>query len=79
MKVREFIEWLAAFEDQDADVEALNCFEGDGFGPSDCDVWPVLFNPREHAEYIDMRWKPDIKPNNPSYNTRTLRLGQWNE
>lgn len=64
MNVRELIEWLQNFEDQEATVEVVN---SDGAS--------VEFNPEEHAEYTDLRGNPWCK-GSPWEDKRTLILGR---
>jgi hypothetical protein len=78
MKVRELVEWLAAFEDQDADVEVVQHTIGTGYYDQGGNASMVAFDPSRHAEYIDMRGNPHVKPDAPYYNARTLLLGELN-
>lgn len=58
MIVRELIEWLQKFEDQDATVEVLHCREGNSYYMQGGETVTVQFDPEKHAEYIDMRNNP---------------------
>lgn len=78
MKVKELVEWLAAFEDQDADVEVVQHTSGTGYYDQGGNVSLVAFDPSKHAEYTDMRGNPHVKPDAPYYNARTLLLGELN-
>lgn len=75
MKVRELIEWLSAFEDQDADVEVVSHTSGTGYYDQGGNVSVVAFEPEKHTEYTDMRGNPFVKPDAPYYQSRTLLLG----
>ena len=78
MKVKELVEWLAAFEDQDADVEVVQHTGGTGYYDQGGNASLVAFDPSKHAEYTDMRGNPHVKPDAPYYNARTLLLGELN-
>ncbi len=67
MRVREFIEWLAQFPDQDATVEVLECWQGV--------TSSVEFDPEKHVEYTDLRGNPWIKDDDPYKDAHTLLLG----
>jgi hypothetical protein len=74
MKVRELIEWLQAFEDQDATVEVLHCAPGSGYYQQGGVTGYVEFDPDKHAEYTDMRANQFAK-GKPWENSHTLLLG----
>lgn len=78
MKVHELATWLAAFPDQDAEVEVVkHCSEGGYYQQGGtCSV--AVFDPAKHAEYTDLRGNPYVKPGSPSENARTLLLGELN-
>lgn len=76
MKVRELVQWLAAFEDQDADVEVVQHSSGIGYYDQGGNARVVKFDPARHADYTDLRGNPHIKPDAPYYNARTLLLGE---
>ncbi len=78
MKVRELVEWLAAFEDQDAEVEVVQHTQGSGYYDQGGTAASVPFDPTRHAEYTDLRGNPHIKPDWPSYEARMLLLGEMN-
>ncbi|MFN7756719.1 MAG: hypothetical protein ACK5RP_04570 [Betaproteobacteria bacterium] len=76
MKVRELIEWLAAFEDQDAEVEVVKHSSGTGYYDQGGNALQVRFDPENYTTYKDLRGNPHIKPDSPYYNARTLLLGE---
>lgn len=76
MKVRELVQWLAEFEDQDADVEVVSHTSGTGHYDQGGNASLVAFDPSKHADYTDLRENPHIKPDAPYYNARTLLLGE---
>lgn len=73
MNVAEMIEWLKT-QDQGATVEILRGRRGTGYeGDS---YTHAYFDPKEHAEYTDMRGNPFAK-GTPYENERTLFLGYY--
>jgi hypothetical protein len=73
MTVSEMIEWLKT-QDQGATVDILcgqhgRGYEGDSYSR-------VYFDPKEHAEYTDMRGNQFAK-GTPYENERTLFLGYY--
>ena len=77
MKVRELIQWLTAFEDQDATVEVLEHTSNTSYytqGGERC-IRVVSFEPTEHTTYTDLRGNPYIKPDSAHFEARTLLLG----
>lgn len=78
MKVRELVEWLTAFEDQDAEVEIVKHTRGQNYYEQGGSAAAVAFDPKEHAEYTDLRGNPHIRPGAPYYNARALLLGELN-
>jgi hypothetical protein len=79
MKVKELVEWLSAFGDQDADVEVVRHTNGSGYYDQGGNASQVKFDPAYHAEYTDMRGNQFVKPDAPHYNARTLLLGAMND
>ena len=75
MRVREFIEWLAQFPDQDATVEVLECRPGSPYFQQGGVTSSVEFDPEKHAEYTDLRGNPWIKDDDPYKDAHTLLLG----
>lgn len=72
MIVSEFIAWLQT-QDQGATVEVLVRHPSTGY-----DVDSFLkedFDPRDHADYTDLRGNPNVPPGAPYENSRTLFLG----
>jgi hypothetical protein len=78
MKVREFVQWLAAFHDQDADVEVVRHTRGTGYYDQGGNASAELFDPEKHAEYTDLRGNPHVAPGAPWENAHTLLLGELN-
>lgn len=68
MRVHELIQWLASFEDQDAEVEVVR--HSCGIGRVD------VFDPKKHANYMDLRGNQYVTPDQPCYESRTLLLGE---
>ena len=75
MKVRELIEWLKAFEDQDADVFVVEHESGRGYYDQGGNACETEFDPEQHAEYTDMRGNPHVPSGAPYENKRSLLLG----
>lgn len=75
MKVRELVEWLAKFPDQDATVEVLECVPGRGYYQQGGVTNRAAFDPEKHAEYTDMRCNPYTPADAPYKDSRTLLLG----
>lgn len=75
MQVREFIEWLKQFPDQDATVEVLHCSPGMPYTQQGGVTDSVDFDPNKHAEYTDFRENPFVKPTEKWFNRRALLLG----
>lgn len=75
MKVNELIEWLQAFEDQDATVRVLHCESGSGYYQQGGVTHAVDFKPEDHTEYSDFRGCRYTAETSPWYNSRTLLLG----
>jgi len=79
MKVRELINWLAKFEDQEAEVEVVeHSNSGASYYEQGGTSRVARFNPEKHAVYTDLRGNPHVKPSNSYYNERTLLLGEIN-
>jgi hypothetical protein len=78
MKVREMAAWLAQFEDQDAEVEVVSHTSSGSYYEQGGTATSAPFDPAKHADYTDLRGNPYIKPDSPSYNARTLLLGELN-
>ena len=76
MKVHELAKWLAAFEDQDADVDIVSHTRGTGYYDQGGNARTVTFHPDKHAEYTDMRGNPHVPPGATYENSRTLLLGE---
>ena len=78
MKVKELVQWLAAFPDQDADVEVVRHTRDGGYYEQGGNASAVAFDPEYHVEYTDLRGNQYVKPDAPHYNARTLLLGELN-
>ena len=78
MKVKDLVQWLAAFEDQDADVDVVSHSSGTGHYDQGGNATAAAFDPEKHATYTDLRGNPYVKPDATYYNTRTLLLGELN-
>ncbi len=76
MKVRELIQWLGTFEDQDAEVEVVKHSRGTGYCDQGGNARVVAFDPEKHTTYTDLRGNPYVKPDAPYYEARTLLLGE---
>ena len=76
MNVKELIEWLTAFEDQDAVIEVVVHQSGSGYYNQGGIATNVEFNPELHTEYIDLRNNQFILLDAPYYGKRTLLLGE---
>lgn len=71
MKVRELIQWLAAFEDQDAEVVVVEHSRGLGYYDQGGTVRTVPFDPQKHTTYhMQVVSKVGV--------SRTLLLGEIN-
>lgn len=75
MKVRELVEWLAAFEDQDAIVEVIQVESGTGHYDQGGTSRVVEFNPAQHTDYIDLRGNRFADPLGVTADRRSLLLG----
>jgi hypothetical protein len=78
MKVRDLIEWLKAFEDQDADVLVVAHEAGREYYDQGGNAYETEFDPEKHSEYTDMRGNPYVPPGATYENKRTLLLGAMN-
>ncbi len=76
MKVRELIEWLHRFEDQDAEVKVVSHTGGTGYYDQGGNAARTSFDPERHAEYTDLRGNPFVKSTDPRFGARTLLLGE---
>ena len=78
MKVKELVQWLSSFEDQDAEVEVVQHSRGSDHYEQGGTASVVKFDPLRHTDYTDMRGNPHVKPDASYYNARTLLLGEMN-
>jgi hypothetical protein len=76
MKVKELVQWLQTFPDQDADVEVVKHSRGSNYYEQGGTASTVAFNPAQYADYVDFRGNQFVKPNDPYFNTRKLLLGE---
>ncbi len=74
MKVRELIEWLQAFDDQDATVRVLHCQPAGSYYMQGGETSVVDFDPKLHIDYTDFRDNPFAR-GQPWANERSLLLG----
>jgi len=75
MNVRQMIEWMSTFEDQDAIVEVVVHREGRGYYDQGGNAETEEFNPEQHVEYTDLRGNKIINESAPYYNRRSVVLG----
>lgn len=75
MRVRELVEWLQAFEDQEAVVCVVVSEPGTGYYDQGGTSHVEKFSPDTHAEYTDWRESSFVRENEPHYLTRELLLG----
>jgi len=76
MKVRELIQWLATFDDQDAEVEVVEHSSGTGYYDQGGNARVVAFDHERHTTYTDLRGNQFVKPGAPYFGARTLLLGE---
>jgi hypothetical protein len=76
MNVRELIEWLTAFHDQEAVIKVVVNQSGSGYYTQGGIAAAVEFNPELHTDYTDLRGNPRIPPDARYYGKRTLLLGE---
>jgi hypothetical protein len=69
MTVRQMIEWMSTFEDQDAIVEVIcyDTYEGT------CQT--EEFDPDAHVTYTDMRGNQFVRETDSYYNRRSVLFG----
>lgn len=75
MTVRQMIEWMSTFEDQDAIVEVVVHSSGRGYYDQGGNVDTVEFDPEEHVEYTDFRGNQFVSEFEPHYNRRSVVFG----
>jgi len=78
MSVRQMIEWMSTFEDQDAIVEVVVHRDGRGYYDQGGNAETMEFNPEQHVEYTDMRGNQFVHEGNPYYNRRSVVFGVIN-
>lgn len=78
MKVRELIEWLKRFEDQDAEVFIIEHMSQGGHYCQGGTAEEAAFDPSKHAEYTDLRGNKFVPPGASYENKRSLLLGAMN-
>lgn len=78
MKVRELIDWLKSFEDQDADVLIIEHEADGGYYCQGGTAREASFDPSKHAEYTDLRGNKFVPPGAPYEGKRSLLLGAMN-
>ena len=75
MTVRQMIEWMSTFEDQDAIVEVVVHSEGRGYYNQGGVADIMEFDPEQHVEYTDMRGNKFVQDSSPRYNRRSVVFG----
>lgn len=75
MKVRELVQWLQAFPDQEAEVQVIQHSRGEGWEFDKTHV--ADFDPARHAHYVDFRGNQFMRPTYPHYDSSTLLLGEF--
>ena len=78
MTVRQMIEWMSTFEDQDAIVEVVVHREGRDYYSQGGEAETEEFNPDYHVEYTDFRNNQYIDENRVNYNRRSVVFGVYN-
>ena len=78
MTVRQMIEWMSTFEDQDAIVEVVVHSEGRGYYDQGGNADTMEFDPEKHVEYTDMRCNQFVKESDSRYNRRSVVFGVMN-
>ena len=77
MTVRQMIEWMSTFEDQDAIVEVVVHSSGEGYYEQGGTAQTEEFNP-SHVEYTDYRGNQYIDESEAYYNRRSVLFGVIN-
>lgn len=75
MTVRQMIEWMSTFEDQDAIVEVVVHRAGDNYYEQGGSAETQEFNPEQHVEYRDLRGNQFVRESDTYYNRRSVLLG----
>jgi hypothetical protein len=78
MTVRQMIEWMSTFEDQDAIVEVVVHSSDGGYYEQGGTAQTEEFNPDSHVEYTDFRNNRFVDENHPYYNRRSVVFGVIN-
>jgi hypothetical protein len=78
MTVRQMIEWMSTFEDQDAIVEVVVHSEGRGYYDQGGNADTMEFNPEQHVDYTDFRGNPFVDESSPHHNRRSVVFGVVN-
>ena len=78
MTVRQMIEWMSTFEDQDAIVEIVSHSNDGGYYQQGGTATVEEFNPDSHVEYTDFRNNQYIDENRVNYNRRSVVFGVYN-
>jgi len=78
MTVRQMIEWMSTFEDQDAIVEVVCHSDCGGYYEQGGTVSAEEFNPEQHVEYTDLRGNKFVKESDSYYNRRSVVFGVVN-
>lgn len=78
MKVRELIQWLGEFKDQEAEVLIVEHESGSGFYDQGGNVYEREFDPQQHVEYTDYRNNPYVKKTADHYGKSYVLFGTIN-
>lgn len=78
MKVRELIQWLSEFKDQEAEVLIVEHESGTGYCDQGGNAYSREFNPQQHVEYTDFRNNPYVKETEDHYGKSYVLIGTIN-
>ena len=78
MTVRQMIEWMPTFEDQDAIVEIVSHSSDGGYYELGGTAKTEEFDPDWHVEYTDFRGNKYLNESAPYYNRRSVVFGVLN-
>ena len=78
MTVRQMIEWMSTFEDQDAIVEVVVHNSDGGYYAQGGTANVAEFDPEQHVEYTDFRGNRFVREHEPHYNRSQVVFGVMN-
>jgi len=78
MTVRQMIEWMSTFEDQDAIVEVVCHRNYGGYYEQGGTATVDEFDPDSHVEYTDYRHNKYIHESSAYYNRKSVVFGAYN-